>query len=92
LEKNNKDNVSQFASQGENESHVNQIVQNGTHIGTILYIENNVVTQKAGRSDSEAVLHDLRCLPRKPEIGKVAEIKYQNGIGIVNEKTSVLER
>lgn len=62
-------------------------VSTGMHSGTILAIEDGIVTQKVGRGPQDLVRHALSNLSRKPVIGEIESISYdKSGRGVLKEK------
>lgn len=59
-------------------------VNSGSHIGEILSVVDGIATQKVGRH-GEVVLHDVKALSEPVVEGALAEIRYDRGVGVVNE-------
>lgn len=57
----------------------------GLFVGKILGVADGVVTQKVGRA-GETVLHSMADLSGRVEVGKVAEIAYLEGKGVVRDQ------
>ena len=57
-------------------------VNDGLHIGSILYVADGVVVQKINRN-GDSVQHDASKLSSSVMVGDVVEIAYKDGVGVV---------
>jgi N12 class adenine-specific DNA methylase len=61
---------------------VKGVVKEGAFVGTVLSVENGVVTQKINR-EGGTVCHDASKLSERIDIGDVMDVAYQEGRGVV---------
>lgn len=70
------------------------VINKGTQSGKILNVNGDRFSQSRGGGSTEVIWHDAANFPKgfKPEIGKVMDISYRNGLGTAKDMSRARER
>ena len=60
-------------------------VSKGAFSGQVVQVADGLVTQKVNR-DGSSVLHRAAALSRPVKVGEVLDLKYVNGVGVINDR------
>lgn len=68
-----------------------EVVSKGSFVGSVVSIENDLVTQKINRAGA-TVVHAAKALSRTVVIGELLSVNYKAGRGQIKEKSILVER